>query len=332
MVVSALMQLAIAAPVGALFGAAYGTAIRVGYEIIFPALFGDKNTPQSADTVLAKMDSFYRGVGGLEANAVGINVGIKNALKAMDADPELQELIKKNSNLDTQTIIVNLSGSSIQGGDPSQSSPSDVDTTGGLAERQRRMREKFDIAKKAFSQKLMDSLWREVVALGSPSRETIIKLVQTGTVNWFSIQWQYGLFSLVLQKEIQEEYNRVLETTIEKHGVSEDTLTPKVEVVAVRPMVMHQTWAKVSTQTLNLKRVELVREFILIARKLQTTPKTWKRPIYKIFKFGKKSKKKIVGYKIIPNQKYTIFKKNIYDPKQQQLLNITLYISWRKSK
>ncbi len=110
MVVAALIQLAVAAPIGALFGAAYGTSIRIGYEIIFPALFGDKVLSKDVDATLAKMTTLFTGVGGLEAQNFGINQGIKNALKALDADTELTDLIKKNSNLDTQTITVNLSG------------------------------------------------------------------------------------------------------------------------------------------------------------------------------------------------------------------------------
>jgi len=110
MVVAALMQLAVAAPIGALFGAAYGTSIRIGYEIIFPALFGDKATSQSVDSVLNKMTTTFTAIGGLEAQKFGINQGIKSALKSIDADPELQELIKKNSFNDTLTITVNKSG------------------------------------------------------------------------------------------------------------------------------------------------------------------------------------------------------------------------------
>ncbi len=114
MVVSALMQLAIAAPVGALFGAAYGTSIRIGYEIIFPALFGNKATPQSVDATLQKMTETFTGVGGLEAHKFGVTQGLKNALKAIDADPELQDLIKKNSYLDTQTPTPTKFGGSTQ--------------------------------------------------------------------------------------------------------------------------------------------------------------------------------------------------------------------------
>ncbi len=110
MVVNALMTLAVAAPVGALFGLAYGTSIRIGYEIIFPALFGDKPTEKDVDKTLSKMTTMFTATGGLEAQKFGINTGIKNALKAINADPELTELIKKNYSLDTQNITVNLSG------------------------------------------------------------------------------------------------------------------------------------------------------------------------------------------------------------------------------
>ncbi len=91
---------------------AYGTAIRVGYEIVFPALFGNKTLPKDAKQVMGDMRILFTSIGGLEANAFGINQGIKKALKDMDADPELVELIKKNSEYDSQNITVSLSGSS----------------------------------------------------------------------------------------------------------------------------------------------------------------------------------------------------------------------------
>ncbi len=113
MVVSAIMQIAAAAPIGALFGLAYGTSIRVGYEIIFPALFGDKEVPKDATAVLGKMSTTFTALGGLEAMKFGIVQGIKKSLKDIEADPELVELIKKNSYLDTQNITVNLSGTGL---------------------------------------------------------------------------------------------------------------------------------------------------------------------------------------------------------------------------
>ncbi len=59
------------------------------------------------------MKTTFTALGGLEANAFGINVGVKNALKQIEADPELVELIKKNSALASQNITVNLSGTGL---------------------------------------------------------------------------------------------------------------------------------------------------------------------------------------------------------------------------
>ncbi len=110
MVVQGLIALALAGPTGGLFGLAYGTAIRVGYEIIFPMLFHDKKPTKDVNEVFSQMRTTFTAIGGLEANAFGINVGIKNALKQIEADPELVELIKKNSELASQNITVTLSG------------------------------------------------------------------------------------------------------------------------------------------------------------------------------------------------------------------------------
>ncbi len=126
MVVQGLIALALAAPTGGLFGLAYGTAIRVGYEIIYPLLFdkiakdisenkdtGEATLSKQTEIVIGKMNSLYTGIGGLEANAFGINTGIKNAMQSINDDPELMELLKKNSNLLSQNITVNLSGTGL---------------------------------------------------------------------------------------------------------------------------------------------------------------------------------------------------------------------------
>ncbi len=126
MVVQGLIALALAGPTGGLFGLAYGTAIRVGYEIIYPLLFdqiakdikagrdtGNAKLGENTEIVIGKMNTLYTSIGGLEANAFGINTGIKNALKQIEDDPELLELIKKNSNLLSQNISVNLSGTGL---------------------------------------------------------------------------------------------------------------------------------------------------------------------------------------------------------------------------
>ncbi len=126
LVVQGLIALALAGPTGGLFGLAYGTAIRVGYEIIYPLLFdqiardikegrdtGEAKLSKNTEIVIGKMNTLYTGMGGLEANAFGVNTGIKNALKQIEDDPELLELIKKNSNLLSQNITVNLSGTGL---------------------------------------------------------------------------------------------------------------------------------------------------------------------------------------------------------------------------
>jgi len=125
-VVQGLIALALAGPTGGLFGLAYGTAIRVGYEIIYPLLFdqvakdikegrdsGDAKLSANTEIVIGKMNTLYTSIGGLEANAFGVNTGIKNALKQIEDDPELLDLIKKNSNLLSQNITVNLSGTGL---------------------------------------------------------------------------------------------------------------------------------------------------------------------------------------------------------------------------
>lgn len=139
MVVNSIMQIAAAGPIGALFGLAYGTSIRIGYEIIFPALFADKVTSKDVDATLSKMTTTFTAIGGLEAQKFGINTGIKDALKAINADPELMELIKKNSAYDTLNITVNKSGN-LEGSALDSSTPPPL----GLSDEDQRIRNRYN--------------------------------------------------------------------------------------------------------------------------------------------------------------------------------------------
>ncbi len=102
MVVSAILTTALAPITGALFGASYGTAIRIGYEIIFPALFGDvineqKNNPtklqeEGTKRTIESMHKMFTGVGGAAAMEFGIEQGIEMAKKKTES-PEVQDMI-----------------------------------------------------------------------------------------------------------------------------------------------------------------------------------------------------------------------------------------------
>ncbi len=102
MVVSAILTTALAPITGALFGASYGTSIRIGYEIIFPALFGDvineqKNNPtklqeQGTKRTIESMHKMFTGVGGAAAMEFGIEQGIEMAKKKTES-PDVQDMI-----------------------------------------------------------------------------------------------------------------------------------------------------------------------------------------------------------------------------------------------
>ncbi len=255
MVVAALIQLAVAAPIGALFGAAYGTSIRIGYEIIFPALFKDTDMKPGAQGVLDSMEKLFTGIGGLEAQKFGINQGIKNALKAIDADTELTELIKKNSNLDTQVITVNLSGSSTQASSgQSQSSLSDIetvpDTTGGLADRHRAVREilsgKTDAIEFAKASATYSSLF---IAFekenGRVTDEQAARLTNVNTNTnvriWF-VEWNFNWFT------------HSLRATLIKRATSQTTITKTDvgDVIQKTPNQLLQLFGGKSKQTLEM--------------------------------------------------------------------------------
>ncbi len=102
MVVSAILTTALAPITGALFGASYGTSIRIGYEIIFPALFGDvinqqKNNPsklqeEGSKRTIESMHKMFTGVGGAAAMEFGIEQGIEMAKKKTES-PDVQNMI-----------------------------------------------------------------------------------------------------------------------------------------------------------------------------------------------------------------------------------------------
>ncbi len=102
MVVSAILTTALAPITGALFGASYGTSIRIGYEIIFPALFGDlineqKNNPtklqqDGSKRTIEAMHKMFTGVGGASAMEFGIEQGIEMAKKKTES-PDVQNMI-----------------------------------------------------------------------------------------------------------------------------------------------------------------------------------------------------------------------------------------------
>ncbi len=98
--VAGLIATLLAPVTGGLFGLAYGTAIRIGYEQIYPALFPKRGpmglTPQKKE-VIAGLVQMYDIIGGKGAHEFGINVGIQNAMKGIGQEmfksPELNQLV-----------------------------------------------------------------------------------------------------------------------------------------------------------------------------------------------------------------------------------------------
>ncbi len=112
MVVSAILLATMAPITGALFGASYGTAIRIGYEIIFPALFGDlsrdikKQTvsrEQGAKQTIKALHTMFTLTGGASALEFGISQGIEMAKKKTES-PEVQNLINLSLGLTDEQI------------------------------------------------------------------------------------------------------------------------------------------------------------------------------------------------------------------------------------
>ncbi len=100
MVVTPILTAALSPVTGALFGLAYGTSIRIGYEIIFPALFNKNEKPGSKDVVKALSD-MYAISGGLEAHKFGIQQGIEMAKKKTESQ-DVQTLIALENGLTSE--------------------------------------------------------------------------------------------------------------------------------------------------------------------------------------------------------------------------------------
>ncbi len=110
MVVSAILLATMAPITGALFGASYGTAIRIGYEIIFPALFGDminakKNVSQEegAKRTIKALHTMFTATGGASALEFGIEQGIEMAKKKTESQ-DVQDMIDLNLGLTNRQL------------------------------------------------------------------------------------------------------------------------------------------------------------------------------------------------------------------------------------
>ncbi len=128
MVVSAILLTALAPITGALFGASYGTSIRIGYEIIFPALFGDMINKQkngkldtsNAKTTIKALHTMFTATGGVSAMEFGIEQGIELAKKKTESQ-DVQDMIDLNLGLSDRQI--NKRGKSFQFQDPITDKP-----------------------------------------------------------------------------------------------------------------------------------------------------------------------------------------------------------------
>ncbi len=254
MVIQSLVTLAVAGMTGALFGVAYGTSIRVGYEIVFPALFKNTKVNPQASDVLSSMKTLFTGIGGLEAQNFGINQGVKNALKAMDADPELQELIKKNSNLDSQNITINLSGTSTQvSSEPSPSFRSDdvPDFSGGLAGRHRAVRDKLSGKTDAREFSTLSQEYTNVFNAfeskeGQIRQDQLERLtnVNETSVRIWGVEWKFIWFTFSLQKKLVDRVTALTPQTTDKVATV---------IIKLSDQQLLQKYGGVSNQTIQLE-------------------------------------------------------------------------------
>ncbi len=211
MVVSAILTTALAPITGALFGASYGTAIRIGYEIMFPALFGDvinqqKNNPsklqeEGSKRTIQSMHKMFTAVGGASAMEFGIEQGIEMAKKKTES-PDVQDMIDLSLGLTPAQL--NKRGKAQQFQDPLKSAPGPFTKVGEFFEKNLgdfqgqtnreiqtffknfTKREPFDIAFKLLVKEKGNTTFTQQIWLLRPAIanvQTVIDAKSTGIVN-----------------------------------------------------------------------------------------------------------------------------------------------------
>ncbi len=207
-------------------------------------IFKKKDVSTKNQSAVDAMEKMFTAIGGLEAQKFGINQGVKNALKAIEADPELVELIKKNSNLGSINITVNQSGSSTDNGESSPPSPSDdVDTTGGLAERHRVARAAYAKAKHANNRAKISALFRAIEQEFLPLSFQMVKnLMEKGSVEYFTITWNLGLFTPSLLEELRIRYNEQTKESPKTDVSDRETELKRIQLAKAR--VGKKIWEK----------------------------------------------------------------------------------------
>lgn len=102
-------KMAFAFPNGMLFGIAYGTAIRIGYEQIYPALFPKKTElpPQTTDVII-RLQDFYTQFGGLEAHKQGMEQGVRNAMQSISMGTGVSMPDLLNPSIGTNPDVVSI--------------------------------------------------------------------------------------------------------------------------------------------------------------------------------------------------------------------------------
>lgn len=138
--VAGLIATLLAPVTGGLFGLAYGTAIRIGYEQIYPALFpkrGPQGLTSGKKEVIQGLVQMYDIIGGKGAHEFGINIGIQNAINNIGTE------VFNNPQLNTAiSIEAGISGIGVSGASGAQVFTKIPDTTGGRADQLRALQDK----------------------------------------------------------------------------------------------------------------------------------------------------------------------------------------------
>ncbi len=223
MVVSAILTTALAPITGALFGASYGPSIRIGYEIIFPALFGDvindqNNNPtklqeEGSKRTIQSMHKMFTGVGGAAAMEFGIEQGIEMAKKKTES-PDVQNMIDLSLGITDRQL--NKRGKAQQFQDPVK----DTDKFQKVQDffeknlgdfqgqtnteikdffKQFKLREPFDSAFKLLQKEKGNTTFTQLIWKMRPAAsdvEEIIKKVSTGDVQQIALLYNQVVFVL----------------------------------------------------------------------------------------------------------------------------------------
>ncbi len=240
--VAGLIATLLAPVTGGLFGLAYGTAIRIGYEQIYPALFptkGPMGLTREKKDVIAGLVQMYDIIGGKGAHEFGINLGFQHALKGLSKEmannPDILKMIQMEAGVNGIGVTT------IQGASGEKTLKFESLVYSGV-----HVGEAIDKTKEQIKDTNIKNHMQEDIKM----LVTLYKWSSGDAINWANKEAS----GVITHAELMVEVQRIITINSEKAGV--DPGTPIGVDPTIKPVVGH----KVSHQTLQLEKSRLSRD------------------------------------------------------------------------